>query len=527
MNMDLLIINPRFFWFTNQSSLSIGPITLASYLNSRGLAVRVIDDNSIYRKYSFAELAELVRRYDPGAIGISANLLNALSAYRLVTVLREALPLKIIIGGGLHSYDSAEEMMDHSYDIVFRGEAELSARAFLDLVAEFRNRGKPVTRDLLNDQAFRSRLGKIPGLLYRDGGRIYDTGPGEIIQDLDELPSADYDLVNMADYIRTPVDHHQVTTTFNFQRGCPHRCIYCKSDGIPFRVRSNSATYMVKEIESRQRRFNLCNMFILDSNFSLDARRTREFCERMAASAIARKVRIMVQSSVTAFLSDEDLAGLKRAGVTIFNLGIERFDDEFRRRMKKAGTKDQAVSLIRRLHDHGFKVVINVLLNFPFETEEALQREAALLDHCRDLVDFFYINYIMPIPGTPIYDSSPKSRHARWYLRADVVDRPVSYYNEVYLVSGPALSVNPFGLPPRTLCAIRRFKEHFHRIGAFRLSRSPVYRTALAVDLLLGKVSGHVANYSTGIEHVLFRPLKLLRAIGYKVFFRRFVSKEK
>jgi hypothetical protein len=31
------------------------------------------------------------------------------------------------------------------------------------------------------------------------------------------------------------------------------------------------------------------------------------------------------------------------------------------------------------------------------------------------------------MPGTEVYDPSPASRHARWYLRPDVIDRPMSY----------------------------------------------------------------------------------------------------
>ncbi len=522
--MDFLVINPRFCWFGNQSILSTGPLTLVSYLAQDGALVRLLDDNSQYRKYSEFDFVQYIRQHDPTVIGISTNTLNVLAAYNLTNALRRNFPTKAIVGGGLHSYDSAEEMAEQPFDLVFRGEAELSAKSFLQLV---RDHGAGFTRETLADPGVRSKLKTIPGLVFRDGSKLEDTGPAVFVDNLDEVPFLDYQLANLDDYIRSPFDHHAVTNNFNFQRGCPHRCIYCKSSIIPSKVRSNSAEFMVREIESRQRQYGLSNLFILDANFTLDRRRMNDFCARMTTSGLAQKVNIMVQSSVTAPINDEELTSLRRAGITIISLGLERFDDEFRRKMNKAGSSEHAVALIQRLHSARFKVVINVLIGFPFETEDSLDREAAFLDKYLEYVDFFTINYLMPMPGTQVYDASPASRHHRWYLRPEIAERPMAYYDAVYLTSGPVLFLNPFGLSRRILTKLRRFKDKYHRIGARRLSRAPVYRIALAGDFLLAQFSYWLAALSPQVESVVFKPFKYLRSKGYKLFFRRFVAQGK
>lgn len=522
--MDLLIINPRFSWFGNQSILSTGPLTLASYLARQGFSVRLLDNNSQYRKYSDLDLVKQIKSLDPTIVGISTNTLNVLAAYDLARLLRQHFSRKIIVGGGLHSYDCAEEMAEQPFDLVFRGEAELSTRAVLQWA---RDQPTPVTRETLSNPGFLEELRSIPGLVFRTTAGLEDTGHAMFVQDLDEVPFLDYQLANLDDYIRTPSDHHAVTNNFNFQRGCPHRCIYCKSSIIPSKVRSNSADFMIGEIEARQRQYDLSNIFILDANFTLDRRRMNDFCARMVTSGLANKVNIMVQSSVTAPISDEELTSLRSAGVTIVSLGLERFDDEFRRKMNKAGSSEQAVALIQRLHDARFKVVINVLIGFPFETEESLDKEATFLDKYLEYVDFFTINYLMPMPGTQVYDASPSSRHFQWYLRPEIVNRPMAYYDAVYLTSGPALFLNPFGLPRRTLRKLRRFKDKYHRIGAFRLSRSLVYRLALACDFFIAKLSYWLSCAFPRAESVAFSPLRYLRSKGYKLFFRWFVAQGK
>ena len=48
---------------------------------------------------------------------------------------------------------------------------------------------------------------------------------------------------------------------------------------------------------------------------------------------------------------------------------------------------------------------INILLNFPYETEETLRTESDYLLKALQYVDFYRIHYLVPIPGTPIYES--------------------------------------------------------------------------------------------------------------------------
>lgn len=522
--MDLLIINPKMSWYTNRSMISCGALQLASYLYEKKFKVKIIDGNSIYRNLSFEDYVNYVRQYNPKIIGLSVSTLNAYASYALAKVLKKQFPDKILIGGGLHSYDSFREMSNQSFDVVFRGEAELSLGRFLEALVE---ESPQITTKKFNTDSLLYKIRKIPGLIIKTDTEIIDTGRADVIQNLDEIPFSNFDLINLGDFIKTKFDYHYVVNSFNFQRGCPYNCNYCKSEILVSKTRSNSSQYMVNEIKYRYGKFKFDSAILNDSNFTIDKKRLKDFCALMISSNLSEKVYSFIQSSIMVSLSNDEIEMMKEAGITLISLGVERFDDDFRKLMGKVGTGKQAADLIKQLNGLGIKISINILINFPFETKEALEKEAQLLDKMIPHVDFFLVNYLLPMPGTQIYDKSPNSRYAQWYLREDIINRGMSYYDIAYLIGSPVLALNPFNLPDDTIKKIRFFKEKYHKKGVFKLSKSVIFRMALMFELFLAKISFHMAEISPRIENIVFLPLKFLRTQGYKVFFNKFVVSRK
>lgn len=319
--------------------ISTGPLQLASYLHEKGFGVKVIDGNSVYRIFRFEDYVDYVKQYNPTVIGLSVSALNAYSSYALAEVLRKQFPDKIIIAGGLHSYDSPQEMIKQNFDLVFKGEAELSLSRFLEILVKHRAQIAPKE---FNKDSFLSEV-RDKGLVIKNNAGIIDTGTADIIQDLDEIPFSNFELVNLDDFIKTKLDHHYVTNCFNFQRGCPYSCNYCKSEILASKIRSNTPQYMIDEIKFRHEKFKFDSIVFNDSNFTVDKKRLQKFCSLMASSGLPEKASSFIQSSISVPLSDDEIDMMKKAGITLFSLGVERFDDDFRRLMKKTGTGKQAI----------------------------------------------------------------------------------------------------------------------------------------------------------------------------------------
>ncbi|MEE8349350.1 MAG: radical SAM protein [Acidobacteriota bacterium] len=523
--MDLLIINPRIMWFSSKSMIANGPITLGSYLHGKGFGVRVIDDNSAYRKYTTKDYISYIEEHDFKVIGFSVNTLNAYNSYTLAETLRKRFPEKILIGGGLQSFDAPKEMGEQVFDVVFKGEAELAVEKFLNLAKEY---SPDITRTLFEDDGFVSRLKEIQGLILNVNGETTHTTDGfcELVQNLDDVPFNNYDLINLDDYIKWKYDHHMVTNQLNFQRGCPYACTFCKSAVIAQKLRNNSGRFMVKEIAHRYQKFGLSNFFVTDSNFTISKPRLIEFCQEMISSGLNKKVNLMVQTSIAIPLNDDEIELMQQAGVTMFLIGLERFGDNNRKLIKKAGSGKLASDIVKKLHAHNLKSVVNILINFKFESEETLAEEGDLIAEHIPYVGHLYINYLTPMPGTPIYEDEIDAKFKRWYLNKEIATHRVSYYDMAYLIEGPlALKMNIFGQSPKMLNAMRRFKEKYQWMGNLAVAKSPGFRALLMTDMLVGKLSYYVARVSPRLEDVLFGPLKYLRQTGYKILFNRFLSR--
>lgn len=521
--MDLLIINCRTMWFSYKSLITNGPLALASYLHEKGFGVRVVEDNSIYRRYGINDFIEYIIRHQVKIIGFSVSTLNAYASYGLADKLRNVFPDKIFIAGGLHSYDSSEEMSEQNFDVVFKGEAEASLEKFLGIINGYE---RIILRNIFNDDNYICKFKDIPGIIFKTNGEIIDTGPGEIINDMDTLPFNNFDLVNLDDYIKSKYDNHAVTNQINFQRGCPYRCSFCKSSVISSGVRNNSAQYMIKQVEYRYRKSKLNNFFITDSNFTIDKKRLNEFHTLMTSSPLYRKLNFMIQTSVAIPVTNDEIKMLKDLGVTMFLVGIERFDDNTRRLIKKSGTYQQACELISKLHSHGLKAIINILINFPFETKELINREAELIEKNLRYTSFVYINYLSSMPGTEVYKNDTDGYFRKWYLRKEVAYYKMTYYDLAYLIEGPlALKLNVFRLPEDVINHMREFKEKYQKKGELIITRSVFLKAVIITDMILGKISYYIAGISPFLEDLIFKPFKFFRLKGYKMFFNLFVAR--
>src|SRR5208283_347309 len=83
----------------------------------------------------------------------------------------------------------------------------------------------------------------IPGIAYKtDGGDIVDGGIPELVQDLDEVPFADYSDVDFAKYGN--INQMAIMTS----RGCINTCAFCSERPNFYKYRHRSAENILKEV---------------------------------------------------------------------------------------------------------------------------------------------------------------------------------------------------------------------------------------------------------------------------------------
>jgi len=343
------------------------------------------------------------------------------------------------------------------------------------------------------------------------------------LQDLDQVGFLDHTVANLNDFIRNKYDHYGVTNILNFQRGCPFRCIYCKASFMDS-IRHNSATFMYDQLVDLYDKYGLDQFNITDANFPLDKNRMGEFCNLMVSSGLSKSIKLWCQTSVSIPLANEDIELLSDAGFTMISIGVERFDTGFRKYMNKAGTAEQAIGLIKKIIEKNIKTNINSLINFPIETKDTIEREASYMEEALPMIDFFGINYLVPLPGTAIYDLNGINK--TWHMNKQIASKIVSYYDLAFNVTTPGLEFNIFGLSSDIVTSMRKFKEKYYKKSISHIHKSKFFKLLLELDLIAGRISYVIYRLSPTIEDILFKPLKYFRIIGAKMIMNRYIMEK-
>lgn len=224
-----------------QPNFRQGPGGIAAYLPySCGLLWAHAQTNDIVKENIV--LDRLVYSREPIqtlAIELSKNDIVAFSTYvwnrnynfKLAKTIKDLNPDVFIIFGGpeppITNPNIFSDIMSFS-DVVVRGEGEY------------------IFTSLLESFVLKNDYSKIRGLLINQNGVVKDTGPGERIQDLNEVPSP-Y-LTGVFDKI-LPLEK-EWNCTLETNRGCPYQCTFCDWGSLTYsKVKKFGLTRVFHEIQ--------------------------------------------------------------------------------------------------------------------------------------------------------------------------------------------------------------------------------------------------------------------------------------
>lgn len=243
-------------------------------------------------------------------------------------------------------------------------------------------------------------LDRVPGLAWLDDGALQRTPPRPFLEDLDELPIADWSFVDL-DHYRMPFDGQRFVL-LNTNRGCPYRCSFCNAHVYYGRKpRQRSVPHIMAEIRQDLERFGVREIMIWAEEFILDQALVIALAEAIIDSGL--DVRWVCNARVDG-VSLEVLTRIKEAGCWNIAYGIEsgvqEILDASEKRIRLPDTR-QAVTWAK---DAGLMVTGHVILGLPGETRETMAATHAFVV----TLDLDYVQYYcaMPYPGTPFYEQA-------------------------------------------------------------------------------------------------------------------------
>lgn len=249
-----------------------------------------------------------------------------------------------------------------------------------------------------------------PGIYYRDGEMICNTGPFELKHDLDSLPFIDRVLTQAHRYgekwrRRSPFFYMMAG------RDCPWgKCAFCSWTTLFPKFRCMSVERALDEIGYLIEKHEARELFD-DSGTFPGGTWLETFCEGMISRGYNKKILISCNMRFDYLQNPEIPKLMKRAGWRKIKSGLESANQETLDRIKKGITIEQIVTGCRNAAKAGIDVHLTVMVGFPWETRRDAQRTINLAKQLMSegSAEMLQATIVVPYPGTPLYEQAVRN----------------------------------------------------------------------------------------------------------------------
>jgi radical SAM superfamily enzyme YgiQ (UPF0313 family) len=405
----------------NQVVLPIGLLYISSYLKAR-IPHHYLDIKLVKSFVDFRDrhqLLNLIKEFQPGIIGIRCLALDLLPLLDWCKFLRNNYKKKgiiIVLGGPVTSSKPRELSRSGLFDYIVVGEGE---KPFYEIVNAYMNRqppGKP-----------------LKGVVDENGNYEKD-----MIDNLDELPFPDYDLLNFSKYDRFlnygyNRSRQGVLLT---SRGCPYKCVFCHNI-FGRKTRLRSPENVMEEIVYLNKNYHINDFFIADDIFNINYRRAMRLFDLIIASRL--NLHLYFPNGIRGDIVDAAyIDRMVEAGTRFVTYAVETASPRLQKLINKNIDLEKLKDNI--IYTCNKEILVNAffLFGLPTETEE----EALMtLKYAEELeyLNFPFIFFSRYYPGTEMYEIALKNGFTREML----TNSTQHHYHDIDHYYTPTLS-NPF-----------------------------------------------------------------------------------
>lgn len=365
----------------------LGLLSVGGPLIDAGHEVRLLDAE--FGPMSTRKIVERVVAFAPEAIlvGHSGSTSGHPIVAEITRAIRAVLPKTWIVYGGVFpTYHWREVLAEEpQIDVIVRGEGEET--------------GPRIVHALEAD----APLEAVSGIAYRKQGVPFATAPAPLIRDLDAF-RVGWELI---DHSRYSYWGDRRAVVVQFSRGCSHLCNYCGQRGFWTRWRHRDPHKFAAELAWLHRTHGVEVINFADENPTSSKQAWRAFLEAL----IAENVPLTLVGSTRAddIVRDADILHLyKKAGVARFLLGIENYDEETLRKIRKGGTTAKDREAIRLLRKHDILSMATYVVGFEEETDRDYWHGLKqLLSYDPDQIQMLYVT---PHRWTPYFRMAAERR---------------------------------------------------------------------------------------------------------------------
>lgn len=368
------------------SEPQLGILSLAAVLEQRGDQCRIVNLNRLFFDHanrsdagSFAAASgDVIAGIEADVYGFGSICSSYPLTIRIAEIVTAARPRStILLGGPQASVVDVHSLAAFPFvDLLLRGEAELTLPLLLDELIGAR------------------RLEMVPGLTYRDKGRIRRNPNAPVISDLDALPSPAYHLSGDLSGAKT--------AALELGRGCPFACTFCSTNDFfrrKFRLRSPER--ILRDMRAIASIYGIREFGLVHDMFTVDRRRVEAFCDALLASGEGFKWSC---SARTDSVDEELLDRMRRSGCTAIFFGVEAGSERMQALIDKHLDPCRAREIISAAESLGIHTTVSLITGFPEETRDDLRQTLSMFIHsARCPQSTPQLNLLAPLAETPLY----------------------------------------------------------------------------------------------------------------------------
>jgi radical SAM superfamily enzyme YgiQ (UPF0313 family) len=317
----------------------------------------------------------------------------------------------------------AQQFLQHDRQIVVRGEPEDTLRK--------------LCRCLARKQSWR----EVRGISFLNGeAKVQHNPPRALMKDLDALPFPARHLVDRH-YFSNPKLKRSPYTAMVTSRNCPFHCIYCVPSSLTFAreleyraekgkkpfVSMRSPENVVAEIDLLAAEGYRAIGF-MDDNFITTEKRLIPIADALRRHGIVWGCQARADA-----ITPNIARILGESGCEYIDLGVESFNDEILKYIRKDLTRRQIIDAIEWLNRYRVPVKLNILIGTsPLETKETIREtlNTAIRLHASQVM----INIVAPFPGTEFHRLATENH---WIEGGEYVPTDVQHHS---ILSFPNLS---------------------------------------------------------------------------------------
>ena len=357
---------------------------IAAYVERAGFGAALIDPNA--EEMSVDEAARRATEGAPVCVGVSFMTPQLHWARDFARALRRIAPKVPLVLGGAHPSVLPEQTLADipEADYVVYGEGEETTLELLEYLAE--GKGSP---------------DGIVGLAWRGDSAPVVNEPRPPIEDLDDLPRPDRDLIDQKLYhAQSFLSYSGKAMTIYTSRGCPGRCVFCASGHrLRARIRERSIENVMTEIDYLRERFDMEYLLIKDDTFTLRRSRVEEFCDSISKRHPGLKWHCMVRVNT---VDEPLLRRMRNAGLNDVFFGIESGNNDILKRARKGITTERARQAVGACARLGIRSYGAFILGLPGDNRQTI--EETIRFACSLPLTMAGFSILTPYPGTQVYE---------------------------------------------------------------------------------------------------------------------------